>query len=539
MHSPRADDARTVVLRVLVAGTEYRVPFTPGPSVRDILDATEYRVASACGGAGTCGLCRVRVEAGTVDAPTAAESRQLFPEQLRQGVRLACQLVPRQELTLTIEAPAPSSAWRALDLGEEAPPTAAPRRPGGARYGVAVDLGTTHLRLALWDLAAGRRVAARTGRNPQGRFGADVLTRLAAAAESPELAHEVGQAARAAIGAGLADIFARDLDPRAGGAVGEVVVVGNTAMLALLAGRNYATLLHPDHWEQAIDCRPAQVRPWCLDWGVGPDCRVELVQPLAGFVGSDLLAGVLAVELTAGPPGSLFVDFGTNTELALWDGQRLWVTSTPGGPAFEGSGISCGMPAEPGAIARAAAIDATPRFSFEVIGSGAPRGLCGSGLIDVVAALVDSGALHSGGRFKRPAGAEGFALGTDLVVRAADVDALQRAKAGVAAAVLCLLEQAGLGLDELRRVVVAGAFGRFLRVAAAQRIGLLPPLPPARIELYGNTALAGCERLLFATDRATVHRALVAQARLINLSLLSAFDERFIDNLRLQPMRAV
>lgn len=154
-----------------------------------------------------------------------------------------------------------------------------------------------------------------------------------------------------------------------------------------------------------------------------------------------------------------------------------------------------------------------------------------------MAELVRAGVIRPGGRLSREL-AEGFPIAEGLALLPEDIDMLQRAKAGVAAATLCLLERAGVRLGDLRRIVVGGTFGRFLHVANAQAIGLLPSVASARVDLYGNTALAGCERLLFA-DAAATQRSLAQRATLINLPLLPQFEARFIDNLRLQPMRAV
>ncbi len=133
-----------------------------------------------------------------------------------------------------------------------------------------------------------------------------------------------------------------------------LVLVGNTAMLALLSGRNYKLLLQPGYWMNAIDCLPKDTEFWAVSWDIHRRAGIEVMPPVAGFVGSDLLAGVVATHLTEYGGGGLFIDFGTNSEIALWDGRTLWVTSAAGGPAFERSGISCGLPMAPGLSIRPA-----------------------------------------------------------------------------------------------------------------------------------------------------------------------------------------
>ena len=526
-------------LHVAFAGGECSIPFRPGVTIREILDTTTLRVRSSCGGVGACGQCLVRIEQGEVNPPTVTEVNRLGSERIEQGSRLACQVRPLREVRISIDAVAPLSGWRSLSETEylscaySGDAGAMPARSG---YGAAIDLGTTQIRVSVLELATGKRIAGRCGLNPQGAFGADVLSRVMAACESEGRAREIGGVAREAIGEALLDIGLREDVPL--GEITQLAIVGNTAMCCLLVEKNYDLLLLPDNWMRGVDCRPAETRQWCAAWGLAAGAAVEVVQPLAGFVGSDLLAGVRATGLTDGPPGSLLIDFGTNSEMALWDGSVAWVSSAAGGPAFEGCGISCGMPAEPGAICQAALADDSA-FVLGVLGGGEAKGLCGSGLVDVIAGLLRTGQLKHNGRFTREIGDTGVLLSKDhggITLKNRDIDALQRAKAAIGAGVQCLLGQAGMGIGDLRRICVCGAFGRQLDIGNAQEIGLLPAVPAERIELCGNTALAGCERLLLSADGPAVLEALKKKCRIINLSLVENFEELFIENLYLKPI---
>jgi len=527
-------------LIVALGGSETRIPFTPGPSVREILDATSLRVRSSCGGVGACGQCRIKIEHGEVTPPTATELCRLGQGEIGQGVRLACQVRPLQEVRLSMADPALSSNWRSLLEAEYLPEwsgTGFMRRQGESGYGVAVDLGTTQIRVSLLELSTGRRVAGRLGLNPQRVFGADVLSRLLAAADSAKRAEEIGGLAVTAIGEALADITAREgLDPKA---IRQVAIVGNTPMLCLLTARNQDLLLMPDNWMREVDCPVGETNGWCAAWGVEPGIPVQVVQPLAGFVGSDLLAGVLATGLTQGPPGSLLIDFGTNSEMALWDGMTVWVTSAAGGPAFEGCGISCGMPAEPGAIYRACRLGEDSALEVSVLGGGTARGICGSGLVDMVAALLGAGELKQNGRFLaqgQGAGAAPLRLPQGITLNSQDIDALQRAKAAIGAGIQCLAAQSGLRVQDLRRVCVCGAFGRYLDIGNGQAIGLLPAIQAEGVELCGNTALAGCEMILVAARGSEVLEPIRKRCRILNLSVVQGFDDRFVENLYLRPI---
>jgi uncharacterized 2Fe-2S/4Fe-4S cluster protein (DUF4445 family) len=226
--------------------------------------------------------------------------------------------------------------------------------------------------------------------------------------------------------------------------------------------------------------------------------------------------------------------------MALWDGQTLWVTSAAGGPAFEGCGMKCGMPAEPGAIYRFGGPPGSDGLDFQVMGGGEAKGFCGSGLVDLIACLRDSGELTRTGGFASLRPKEGYVVPrTDPVIRLtkADVDTFQRAKAALGAGISTLLARAQLSAAKLSRICVCGAFGRNLNVRNAQRIGLLPDAPPGRVELCGNTALAGCERLLLSPTRTEVLASLRKRTAIVNLSQSFDFEALFLENLYLQSLK--
>ncbi len=383
---------------LLTVGHGVRIPFQPGLSLRDILDGTNYRVRTGCSGTGACGLCLVRIEQGIVGEPTQVERLHLDRASLEEGIRLACQIMPSEDLRITIVSGAPLPGWKrpvrlsvkeygVVDLKD---------LPAGVDHplGIAVDLGTTFIGLSLWDLASGRCVTGRQGVNPQVDHGSDVISRLMSASESDQKAKTLREQAFEAIGEALQDIGLREgINLRQ---VVRIVLVGNTAMLTLLGGTNHELLLQPRYWTIPIDSPVECLQGWPARHTIHPGASLCVVPSLAGFVGSDLLAGVLSTELTEKSEAALLIDFGTNTEIALWDGKSLWVTSAAGGPAFEGSGIGCGMPAERGAIFRISLDNSM--FAFEVVDGAEPLGLCGSGLVDLLALLLQIRVARRGGQ---------------------------------------------------------------------------------------------------------------------------------------------
>lgn len=515
---------------------EIVLPFQPGTSLRDILLAGGVAVRSSCAGVATCGLCQVRVAESAMLPFTLGERRRLSSIQLGEGIRLSCQLVPETDLHVSLALPEVKMNWRALREDEFSKALPFALRESGVRYGVAIDLGTTHIRLTFWDLFAGERIAGRACLNPQGSYGADVLLRLMEAARSINIFNAIKELVLNVIADALAEIavqLAIKLDE-----VGEILLVGNTAMLSLLSGKNYAELLDPQNWTRCIDCQPEDTGFLSKAWGINQNTQIRFVAPLGGFIGSDLLAGVLATRLIEQPAGSLLIDFGTNSEMALWDGHTLHVTATAGGPAFEGSGISCGMQGETGAIFRVD--DAVENnFSLQVLGDVEPQGICGSGLIDAIAWLRRKGQLDKVGRFTRRE-SEGMVLyeGTQrIVLKRSDIDVMQRAKAAIGGGVQWLCRQAGMSVNALHAVYASGAFGRLLKVENAQQIGLLPALPADKVYLEGNTALAGCEALLTSEQAEQALAAIMAVSKVYNLAEDEGFEALFVENLYLQTLQ--
>lgn len=529
----------THTLTVRSGGTVTTLTVAPGLSVREALDQTSLRVRAACGGTGSCGACIVRLAAGPASRPTVAEYTKLTAEDRAQGLRLACQLRLEGDIEVLLEHPAPPSEWMSIAPEDLLPIDARLAELEQHIYGVAVDLGTTHIRVSLWDRKHGQRIATRRGPNPQASFGADVLNRLAAARQ-PGRAQELAKLARDAVIDAIHDMLARDVGEVTPmlAEIGHVVIAGNTAMLALLTGHGGENLLDPENWQRAIDCRPADEPHWQAAWRL-PNARIEVLPPVAGFVGSDLLADLLATQFAAGPEAALLIDIGTNTEIALWDGKNIHVTSVPGGPAFESGGVGFGMPAEPGAISGVR--HAGDRIEFDVIGGGDARGFCGSGLLDAVAVMLEAGILKPSGRFAAPTDAGGYRLDPGnprTAVTGSAVDAFQRAKAATAAAIAVLLAEAGMHHEQIRSVYVCGAFGRRLNLANARAVGLLPAMPMALTWLLGDATLGGCETMLLARESAATVEKLAKCLRLINVTLVLWYEDRYIEELRLQSTKA-
>jgi uncharacterized 2Fe-2S/4Fe-4S cluster protein (DUF4445 family) len=482
-----------------------------GTPLQEILFA--QGVEFPCGGRGRCRGCRVRVLGGSLSV-TGEEERRLTPAELADGWRLACRHEVAGDLRLEL------AQWGMPILGDASSFVFTPRE----ELGVAVDLGTTTLVAQLVDLRTGNVLAVRSALNAQARHGADVMSRIEFAVQGGQgeltklIREQIGELIGQLVAPGEAGVSQstdsqqthgrdaratwhgrpahvlesfenRDAPERSDRPLARVVLVGNTVMHHLFCGRSVAPLArHPFESSQLDRCRFA---PGELGWQLPAAVVVEFLPCLGGFVGSDILAGIVATGLHESPELAALIDLGTNGEIVVGSRERLLCTSTAAGPAFEGARIAMGMRAAPGAIGEVRVEQGA--IVCRTLGGGAPRGLCGSGLVDAVAAGLELGRIAASGRMT--AGAS-LPLAGAVSLSQGDVRELQLAKGAIAAGLQLLAGRLGASLDDIRRVHLAGAFGNYVSRASARRIGLLH-FPLERIAAAGNTALHGARRALF------------------------------------------
>jgi len=456
-----------------------------------------------CGGRGECGGCRVRVVEG--ELPAAEEDLALLgPERVAAGWRLACRCRADADATIEVEE------WRHPILGDETPFAFTPREGAG----IAVDVGTTTLVAQLVDLASGAVLAVETALNAQARYGADLMSRIEAAGAGAPLEATV----RRQVGGLVAGLLASGgIGPQR---LARIVLVGNTAMHHLFGGLDVAPLTaypfetpRPDalHWQADA-----------LGWPGVRAAEVVFLPCLGGFVGSDVLAGLRAIGLDrAALPAAMF-DLGTNGEIVVGTGERLYCASAAAGPAFEGARISCGMRAAAGAIS---AVDTVAgRLVAHVLGGGPARGICGSGLVDAVARGLEVGRIEPGGRLA--GGATVLELQDGLALTQRDIRELQLAKGALAVGLRLLSARAGTQPRLLARLSLAGAFGNYVSRESARRIGLFDT-PLDRVASAGNAALLGAKLALF--DDELEQRALRQRIVHVPLAAEPGFADAFAD----------
>ena len=409
----------------------------------------------------------------------------------------------------------------------------------GANWGAAVDLGTTNVALHLLELGEGRTVGTAGVPNGQARFGADVITRVLHAGRPGGLV-ELQEAAAADINRCLASACREAGVPP--GEVTCVQVAANPIMTQILLRVDPSNLRRAPFAATANAFAPVLAAD--LGIRIHPRGRVHAAPGVSSYVGGDTTAGVAACGMAVRDEISLLVDLGTNGEMVLGNREWLACTSCSVGPAFEGSGISCGVRACPGAVEEAEVDDRGETARLRTVGDAPPCGICGSGLIDLFAGLLDAGVVDRAGRLQADAapsrvrrGPEGLEYvvspgpGRGLFLTQPDLDNLLRSKAAVYAASMLLVRRMGFEFDRVDRIYVAGGFGNRLDVEKAVRIGLLPDQPREKFVWIGNSSLAGAKMLL-RYDAARAHaEEVAAKMAYVELSGDNAYTEEFVSAL--------
>lgn len=504
----------------------------PGQTLLDAAQTAGVGLASVCGGAGTCEECRVRLAAGKLTPPTLVEQAALGEADLAAGFRLACQAEPLSNVKLDIPPESLTSAQRLQVEGLETHITVKPAVLTPGAYGLAVDIGTTKLATYLVRLETGETAAVAGAMNPQIAFGEDVISRIAYAGREPDGAKILQKVLVETLNKLLAELCAEaHVSPNS---VLDAVLVGNTTMHHLFAGLPVEQLGHAP-FTPAIT-RPLTIPASELGLHLGSDAKAYLPPVIAGYVGSDHIAMLLATEAWKSPNNVIALDIGTNTEISLIANGQVTCCSCASGPAFEGAHIREGMRAASGAIERARW--SAGKILWQSIGSLPPVGICGSGILDVVAALQDGGLVKPTGVLKSGTGSElvlvpaaQTGLGRDLVVTRKDVHEIQLAKSAIRVGVEILLQNAGLTYADLDEFIVAGAFGTYLDLRSAVRTGMFPPLPLELFRQVGNAAGVGAKQMLVSVDKRREAETIARQIGYVELTSQAAFTPLFMEHL--------
>lgn len=414
----------------------------------------------------------------------------------------------------------------------------------GRLYGFAVDVGTTKLAGYLVDLNSGLTVAKSSMTNPQVSFGGDVISRIAYASKGRSQLAELQSKVVEAV-----DSLLRECCARAQVEVSEVfhiVIVGNTAMHHIFLGIPPKFIALAPYTAALRTC----YRTSATDVGIRANlgCLLDALPSVAGFVGADAVADILATQIHMSPVLSLLVDIGTNTEIVLGDQRGLISCSSPSGPAFEGAQIKHGMRAEAGAIERVWIDPANLAAEYSTIGGEKPRGLCGSGIIDAIARMRQTGIIDLGGRLNSKSGSERIRnvnglreyviawkeetqTGRDIVITQRDIEEIKLAKAAVHAGIVILENHLSVQTEDIKKMFIAGAFGTYVDPYSARTIGMYPDIALGRIAFVGNTAGSGARMALVSREMRAESQKIAENLKYVELAADPNFQREFVNSL--------
>lgn len=462
-----------------------------------------------CGGHGKCGKCKV-IAKGDLSKLTEEELRLLTSDEIERGVRLSCLTCALGDCEVTTSAHKEGSQ---IVTDGEIPKIKI--KPGFSKYGASIDIGTTTLAARLYG-ADGNILGSKSSINPQQKWGADVITRIEAALDgkAADLARAIREALSGIIYelSGIAEIDSKEIDG--------VVITGNTVMLSLLTEQSVEPFSHAPFDAERLFGETVLANELELS-SLTPSTPVYIPPCISAFVGADTTCAILATELYKGDTAML-ADIGTNGEMALWHNGKLTVCSTAAGPAFEGVGISMGMRGAVGAIDKVGIENGELRA--HVIGNVEPVGICGSGLVDAVACMLDLEIVDE----------SGFLEDDEVIVQAPvclipkDIRMLQLAKSSICAGLETLADSEGLTASDISALYIAGGFGNYLNKESAARIGLLPSGLAQSSSAVGNAALSGASVLLLNIEMRIKAETVAKNANVLDLSVNSVFSERYM-----------
>ena len=520
-------------------GKERMISANAEETLLSALRKAGYAIHSPCGGNGTCGKCKVYAK-GMLSALTEEEKRFLRPDEIARGMRLACKTRIHGDFEVELENTELSAETKFRSVSYTLSPMKK-RDDGGKAFGLAVDIGTTTIAVYLCDMEAGGVLGSRGFRNPQSSYGADVISRIDKIMKDHDA---LAQQKKLVIDA----VFeaAESLAKEHGGRATDIlaaVFCGNTVMQHIVAGIDPSSIANapfiaPTLFGEYYDAQE-------LGFSFAKDAKIYFSPCFASYVGGDIACGMIASGLDEGSDNVLFIDIGTNGEIGLATPGGLHFCSAAAGPAFEGAHIECGMPGTVGAVSKIY-IDGES-IRYETIDGADAVGICGSGIIDACAVMLDAGLLDETGCIMEADEVEAFAdcLGEDddgnsifeidkinhIYITGKDIREIQLAKAAIAAGVKTLLDKADLEISDITSVVLAGGFGSHIDPKSACRIGLIPRELDGKIVSVGNVAGAGAIAILLGKEPRESAKTICARSEYTELSCNSFFMEAYIEEM--------
>ena len=513
-------------IRITVVGQGGRkeLQYQKNRSLMEAINQNGYAISASCAGRGTCGKCKIQLIEGELEI-TTSDREKLSERELQQGYRLSCKAYPKKTCTVKLL----TAGETEFEVVTENTMTGMEEElPSEDGYGIAIDIGTTTIAICLIGLTSGKLLHSYTTVNKQRAHGADVISRIKASNEGKR--EMLKECIQMDLLEGIKCVITK------GGIskelVKEIVIAGNTTMGHLLMGYSCEKLGVYPFTPVNID---AIKLPFVEVIGPEyPDIPVTILPGISTFVGGDIAAGLLASNFDHIEKPCLFIDLGTNGEMAIGNRNKIIVCSTAAGPAFEGGNISCGVGSIAGAICNINIQKG--QITYETISNKPPVGICGTGVIELTAELVKNELVDETGLFLDEYFENGFEVtkdfqGNAIVFSQKDVREIQLAKAAIRAGVETLIKLYGITYEDIDTVYLAGGFGYKINRIKALEIGLIPQELSHRIMAIGNSSLGGAIKyLLDKTARERLDK-IIQTSEEIQLSNQEYFNKKYIEHM--------
>jgi len=503
------------------------IKFKGSANLAELLITNNIFIDRPCGGKGKCGKCAVRFLS---NAPRANkyDKNELSKKQLDKGYRLACKCIIKGDAQIQ------STSKNNMVIKSDGLPQKNKIHLNDASlsksYGIAIDLGTTTIVAYLVKLSNGRTVGVESATNPQRKYGDNVITRCEYIHNYEDGLKTLQSVAIDEINHLIKKLCAKnDIKSKK---IKRLVLSGNTIMQHIVIGVDpYPIALAPF---TPVFTEQKKITAKEFGIGISPSAKCYIVNSVSGYIGGDIVSGIVATKMHKSKSTCLLVDIGTNGEIVLKSNGEMFACSVAAGPAFEGEHIKHGVGGISGAISKA--YKSKNKLEYETIDNSKPVGICGSGLLDITAYLLYEGIVDEMGtmdesKCKKADDEIVYYITDDIYISQKDIREIQLAKSAVAAGIAVLIQKANIKNDDIDKVYLAGGFGSYLNVDSAAKIGLIPKKLKKKCISAGNTAGTGSVSLLLNDKLLSSLDKLTKEVEYIELSLDPTFNELFVDNM--------
>jgi len=515
---------KKVLITLLGRGAPIEFEYSNEISLMEAMLCQGIYFSAACGGRGTCGKCKIQILEGNLEI-TPEDKRKLTESELRQGYRLSCRAYPVQNCTIRLAASDEADFEVVAEPGQV---QSILESMQDEEYGIAIDIGTTTIAVSLVGLTSRNILHTFTTINKQRAYGADVISRMKASNEGKKLILQ--ESIQKDLLEGIQKVVEDTKVNK--DKIKKIAIAGNTTMGHLLMGFSCETLgIYPF---TPVDISTI-IRPFAQVLGSDYlNIPVVILPGISTFVGGDIMAGLYACNFDQADRPSLLIDLGTNGEMAIGNKNRILVSSTAAGPAFEGGNISCGVGSIAGAICNINLEQ--DKLTYKTIGQMAPVGVCGTGVIEMTSELFKAGLVDETGLLSEEYFDDGFEItkttdGNAIVFTQKDIREIQLAKSAIRAGAETLIKHFGITYEDIDMVYLAGGFGYKLNLEKAVNIGLLPKELSGKLKAVGNSALGGAIKYLLEADATERIDGILKGSGEIHLSNDKDFNELYIEHM--------